>query len=75
MIRAISNSEANTVFIPMQDVLGLSGDNRMNYPGHKGGNWEWRFSWEQVRPEFAESLSKIASEYGRNRHFNQHAAE
>jgi 4-alpha-glucanotransferase len=59
MIRAISGSEANTVIIPMQDVLGLAGDDRMNYPGQHGDNWEWRFSWDQVRKEDTETLVDI----------------
>ena len=65
MIRAISNSEANTVIILMQDVLGLSGEHRMNYPGQPGNNWEWRFSWEQVHPEQTQTLAEITAEYGR----------
>ena len=74
MIRAISSSEANTVIILMQDVLGLSGDHRMNLPGHHAGNWEWRFSWDQIRPQHAQALAKIAAEYGRGPHNNKHYA-
>jgi 4-alpha-glucanotransferase len=65
MIRAISRSEANTVIIVMQDVLGLSGDHRMNLPGQPGGNWEWRFSWNQVLPEQTQRLAEITAESGR----------
>ena len=65
MIRAISNSAANTVIIPMQDVLGLSGEHRMNFPGHQKDNWEWRFAWDQLRPEFTQTLSMITAEHGR----------
>ena len=43
MMRALSASVANTVIFPMQDVLGLSSEHRMNFPGHPAGNWEWRF--------------------------------
>jgi 4-alpha-glucanotransferase len=66
MIRAISNSEANTVIISMQDALGLPGEHRMNFPGHPVGNWEWRFTWEQVRPELTQELGKISAEHGRS---------
>lgn len=66
MIRAISNSEANTVIISMQDVLGLSGEHRMNFPGQQDGSWEWRFTWEQVRPEQTLQLATITSQYRRN---------
>jgi len=65
MIRAISNSEANTVIISMQDVLGLSTEHRMNFPGKQDGNWEWRFTWKQVNPEYAQTLNKMSLEYGR----------
>jgi 4-alpha-glucanotransferase len=65
MISAISKSEANTVIIPMQDVLGLSAAHRMNFPGQPGGNWEWRFTWDLVRPELTQLLAKISTEHGR----------
>ncbi len=68
MIRAISNSEANTVIILMQDVLGLSGDHRMNFPGQPNDNWEWRFSWGQVLPEQTQALEKISAESSRLPH-------
>jgi 4-alpha-glucanotransferase len=68
MMRALSKSVANTVVFPMQDVLGLSGDHRMNYPGLPSGNWEWRFSCEQVKPEHAQFLAKMSEEYGRMPH-------
>jgi 4-alpha-glucanotransferase len=66
MIKAISNSEANTVIISMQDVLGLSGEHRMNFPGQQDGNWEWRFSWDQVRPEQTLELARISIDHGRS---------
>ena len=67
MISAISNSEANTVIILMQDVLGLPSEHRMNIPGQPGGNWEWRFSWQQFDSEQTLQLAKITEESGRNR--------
>ena len=65
MMRAISNSIANLVIFPMQDVLGLSGEHRMNFPGQPDGNWEWRFSWDQVEPVHAQALAKMSLEYAR----------
>lgn len=41
-------SEANLAIIPMQDILELDGDHRMNTPGTASGNWHWRFNWHQV---------------------------
>lgn len=68
MIRALSKSVADTVIYPMQDVLGLPGDHRMNLPGHPTGNWEWRFSWEQVKPEITQALAKMSADYDRIPH-------
>jgi 4-alpha-glucanotransferase len=43
-IRALSASVANTVIVPMQDVLGLGAEHRMNIPGVLKGNWGWRMT-------------------------------
>ena len=42
--------------IPMQDLLALGSDARMNTPGTSEWNWSCRFSWDQVRPELAGDL-------------------
>ncbi len=65
MMRAISKSVAKIVILPMQDVLGLSSEHRMNFPGHPIGNWEWRFSWDMVKPEHTLALAEMTVEYGR----------
>lgn len=67
MIAALSASVANTVIFPMQDVLCLAGEHRMNYPGSPEGNWEWRFSWAQVQPWQTIKLAKITADYDRSR--------
>ena len=43
----------------MQDVLGLPGERRMNFPGSGEGYWEWRFAWDQVQPEHAQRLGHL----------------
>ncbi len=48
LIRIAYASAANIAVIPMQDVLNLGSEARMNFPGKLGGNWTWRFTWEQV---------------------------
>jgi len=65
MIKSIFNSEANTVIVPMQDVIGLAGEHRMNFPGQPGGNWEWRFSWSDISLEHTELLTNMTSSSGR----------
>jgi 4-alpha-glucanotransferase len=64
-IRAASASVADTAIHPLQDVLELAGDCRMNLPGKGGGYWEWRFTWDQVRPEHAQRLRHLGLLYRR----------
>jgi 4-alpha-glucanotransferase len=65
LIRLASRSVANMSVCPFQDIIGLGTEGRMNYPGTPTGNWEWRFTWDQVRPEHARELSEITALYGR----------
>jgi 4-alpha-glucanotransferase len=60
MIRAALNSSASLAVVPLQDVLGLGSEARMNVPSLNGGNWCWRFSPEMLRPEFAQKLAVLA---------------
>lgn len=66
MMRALSASVANIVIFPMQDVLGLPGEHRMNYPGQPTGNWEWRFTWAMVKPEYTHALSEMSRQHHRS---------
>jgi 4-alpha-glucanotransferase len=65
LIRAASASVADTAIHPLQDVLGLGGEHRMNLPGKGEGYWEWRFSWSQVQPFHAERLAEFGRLYRR----------
>jgi 4-alpha-glucanotransferase len=65
MIRAAFASVADTALIPMQDVLSLGSEARMNLPGRPSGNWEFRFSWDQVTPGIIGRLAELASLYQR----------
>jgi 4-alpha-glucanotransferase len=65
MIRAVSNSVANTAVFPLQDVLGLDGSHRMNLPGSPTGNWGWRFDWAMVGDEPGRVLGVITAACGR----------
>jgi len=60
MIRAAVNSPASLSIIPLQDVLGLGSEARMNVPSLSGGNWGWRFPVEMLRPELAAKLALLA---------------
>ena len=66
LIRAACASVADTAIHPMQDVLGLGSEHRMNWPGRGEGYWEWRFSWQQVQPRHAERLAHLARLYRRD---------
>ena len=65
LIRAAMASVADTAVHPMQDVLALSTDSRMNYPGQESGWWGWRFAWNQVQPWHAGRLLDLSRLYGR----------
>jgi len=65
LIRAASESVAVLAIHSFQDVLGLDSDHRMNLPGKAEGYWEWRFSWDQVSAEQADSLYEITAVHGR----------
>jgi 4-alpha-glucanotransferase len=67
MIRALLASVADTAIVPLQDVLGLGSEARMNRPATLGGNWRWRFREEQLRPEHGERLRTLATLYGRTK--------
>ena len=64
-IRTLEASVADTVLIPMQDVLGLGTEARMNQPATLGGNWQWRYRPEALQPEPAKRLRELAKLYER----------
>ncbi|WFB37926.1 4-alpha-glucanotransferase [Kiritimatiellota bacterium B12222] len=51
----------HTAIIPLQDVMGLGTEARMNVPGRMDGNWAWRFEWEDLRAEDLERLRAITA--------------
>jgi 4-alpha-glucanotransferase len=65
LMRTALASVANTVLIPMQDILGLGSEARMNLPGRQAGNWQFRFSWEQLTPDIAKRLRDLTRLYDR----------
>ena len=65
LIRTALASTARLAVIPMQDLLGLNSEARMNTPSITEGNWRWRFQWQQVTPELAPRLARLCQLYGR----------
>lgn len=64
-IRALLSSVADTVLIPLQDLLGLGTEARMNLPNSTAGNWAWRYSASTLTNEVGERLRKLTYVYGR----------
>jgi 4-alpha-glucanotransferase len=65
LIRAVLASQAETALIPIQDLLGLGDEGKMNTPGEATGNWAWRLAPEQLTPTHAVQLKLVTKETGR----------
>jgi len=65
-IRVVMASVADTAIFPLQDILGLGSEARMNTPGTSGDhNWRWRFAREALTPNLGERLRELTETYGR----------
>ncbi|MEM7135803.1 MAG: 4-alpha-glucanotransferase [Myxococcota bacterium] len=62
----LSESLADTVIFPMQDVLNLDGSHRMNAPGTAEGNWTWRLKSGELDDSVSKRLREIAETTGRS---------
>jgi len=60
MIRSAVGSVASLCVVPLQDVLGLGSEARMNVPSSDKGNWRWRFRAHLLRPDLAQKLATLA---------------
>ena len=66
LIRGVESSVADLAIIPLQDVLGLGTEARMNLPGTSSGNWRWRFLRGALRPELARRMDEMVQIYDRS---------
>lgn len=64
-IRTVLASVAATAVVPLQDLLGLGTDARMNLPNSTSGNWSWRFGADALTESLAERLRELTELYGR----------
>lgn len=64
-IRACLASVADTAVVPMQDLLGLGTEARMNLPASTSGNWQWRCKEGEITKEIGEKLKELTVLYGR----------
>jgi 4-alpha-glucanotransferase len=66
MIRSASNSVSNLAIFPMQDILGLGSEHRMNIPGTLGDhNWSWRMTWDMLNADHGRVLGMVSAASGR----------
>jgi 4-alpha-glucanotransferase len=65
LIRTLMMSVADTVLVPLQDILGLGSEARMNTPATTRGNWRWRCPPEALTDELAIRLKDMAKAYER----------
>ncbi len=65
LIRLAMMSVADISIMPMQDILNLGDEARMNYPSKALGNWKWRMKKEQFGKKEQEWLRTVTEIYGR----------
>jgi 4-alpha-glucanotransferase len=65
MMRAAWSSVADLAIVPMQDIIGLGSEARINIPSTLGNNWKWRATEEQINSVLAKKVYKYVKMYGR----------
>jgi 4-alpha-glucanotransferase len=65
LARAAYASVAERAIVPMQDVLSLGSEARMNTPSEPADNWRWRAPWNAWRPDLASRLQRMSVLSGR----------
>jgi len=65
LIECAYASVARQAVVPMQDVLELGSEHRMNTPGVPQGNWRWRFQWHELAESTPGRLRDLTRRYGR----------
>ena len=66
LIRTALASVADRAIAPLQDIMRLDDDARMNTPGSASGNWEWRYAPFQLHEGLAGGLRELTEAYGRS---------
>ncbi len=65
LIRLAWASVAKIAIVPLQDLLALGNESRMNIPGQEKNNWQWRATKRQVNARDFIHLAQLNSIYGR----------
>jgi len=71
LLEQASSSRANLSILPLQDLLGLGSEARMNTPGTTDGNWLWQFCWEQINTNMSEQLKQLSIQNNRLQNHDQ----
>ena len=66
MIRLAFSSTGVYTIVPIQDVMGLDSDDRMNLPGSTDGCWQFRYTADMLQDEYARKLAYLADIFHRN---------
>ena len=64
-VRTCLGTIADKAIFPLQDVLGIDEEGRMNTPGVAAKNWAWRYEKEDLNSRLAKDLKRITKVYGR----------
>jgi 4-alpha-glucanotransferase len=65
LMRLAASSVAALAIFPVQDVLSLGSEARMNMPSQAAGNWAWRLRANELINDHLERLAELAETYGR----------
>jgi 4-alpha-glucanotransferase len=66
IVRSVIRSVARLAIVPMQDLLALGTEARMNRPGTTEGNWSWAFDWRDVPADLGDRCRTMNALYGRS---------
>jgi 4-alpha-glucanotransferase len=65
-MRLAWTSRAAMAIAPLQDLLDLGASARMNVPGQAAGNWRWRLTDDELKPEMFDWLGNLTKETNRS---------
>lgn len=65
MMRLVLASVGKLAILTLPDLLALGEEGRMNLPGRAEGNWDWRYTPQQLAPEIRDRLAQLTQLYGR----------
>ncbi len=67
LMRGAWSSVSDLAIVPMQDLIGIGSEGRMNTPSTLGGNWQWRATSDQITAKLAKKMHAYMQMYGRLR--------